>query len=51
MAREMSDQKRIALADKLADLAMDYQRRAIKLSRMAIKLRTGSDHPLDDSSP
>jgi len=43
---EMSDQERIALADKLADLAMDFQRRAIRLSRMATKLRTGEDHPL-----
>ena len=44
--REMSDQERIALADRLADLAMDFQRRAIRLSRMATKLRTGEDHPL-----
>jgi len=43
---EMSDQERIALADKLADLAMDFQRRAIRLSRMATKLRTGEDNPL-----
>ena len=43
---EMSDQERIALADRLADLAMDFQRRAIRLSRMVTKLRTGSDHPL-----
>lgn len=42
---EMSDQKRIALANKLADLAMDFLRRATRLSRMAMKLRTGSDHP------
>ena len=41
---EMPDQERIALADKLADLAMD--RRSIRLSRMATKLRTGEDHPL-----
>ena len=32
---EMSDQERIALADKLADLAMDFQRRAIRLSKIA----------------
>src|SRR5262249_60857522 len=36
---EMSDQKRIALADKLADLAMDFQRRAIRLSKMAQNYR------------
>jgi hypothetical protein len=46
VAQEMSDQERIALAHKLADLAMDFQRRAIRLSRMATKLRTGEDHPL-----
>jgi len=40
---ELSDQERIALADKLADLAMDFQRRAIRLSRIATRLRTGSD--------
>jgi len=40
---ELSDQERIALADKLADLAMDFQRRAIRLSHIAMRLRTGSD--------
>jgi hypothetical protein len=39
----LSDQECIALADKLADLAMDFQRRAIRLSRIATRLRTGSD--------
>ena len=43
---EMSDQERIALADKLADLAMDFLWRSHRLSKMAHKLRTGSDHPL-----
>src|SRR5262245_62482882 len=44
--REMSDQERIALAEKLADLAMDFLWRSHRLSKMAHKLRTGSDHPL-----
>jgi hypothetical protein len=43
---EMSDQERIALAEKLADLAMDLLWRSHRLSRMATKLRTGEDHPL-----
>jgi len=41
---QMSDQERTALADRLADLAMDFQRRAIRISKRAHKLRTGSDH-------
>jgi hypothetical protein len=40
---DLSDQERIALADKLADLAMDFQRRAMRLSRIAMRLRTGGD--------
>ena len=40
---EMSDQERIALADKLADMAMDHQRRAIRLSKIAMRLRTGRE--------
>ena len=48
--REMSYQERIALADRLADRAMDFQRRAIRLSRMATKLRTGEDDPCNGSS-
>jgi hypothetical protein len=44
--REMSDQERIALAEKLADLAKDFLWRAHRLSKMAHKLRTGEDHPL-----
>ena len=43
---EMSDQERIALAEKLADLAKDFLWRAHRLSRLATKLRTGEDHPL-----
>ena len=44
--REMSDQERIALADKLADLARDLLWRSHRLSKLAHKLRTGEDHPL-----
>ena len=40
---EMSDQERIALADKVADLAKDFLWRAHRLSRVAMKLRTGED--------
>ena len=36
---EMSDQERIALADKAADLAKDFLWRAHRLSRVAMKLR------------
>jgi len=43
---EMSDQERISLADRLADLAKDFLWRAHRLSRLATKLRTGEDHPL-----
>ena len=43
---EVSDPERIALAEKLADLAMDLLWRSHRLSRMATKLRTGEDHPL-----
>jgi hypothetical protein len=43
---ELSDQERIALAEKLADLAKDFLWRAHSLSKMAHKLRTGEDHPL-----
>jgi len=43
---EMSDQERIALAEKLADLAMNLPWRSHRLSKMAHKLRTGEDHPL-----
>src|SRR5215831_3332421 len=45
---EMSDQERIALADKLADLASALQQRAIRLSRVGWKVRTGKDHPLSN---
>jgi len=38
---QMSDQERIALAEKLADLAKDFLWRAHRLSRLAMKLRTG----------
>ena len=40
---ELSDQERIALADKVADLAKDFLWRAHRLSRVAMKLRTGED--------
>jgi hypothetical protein len=43
--RRLSDKKRIALADKIADAAMDFQWRAIRLSKLAYKLRTGEEHP------
>jgi hypothetical protein len=43
---QMSDRERIALAEKLADLAKDFLWRAHRLSKMAHKLRTGEDHPL-----
>jgi hypothetical protein len=43
---QMSDGERIALAEKLADLAKDFLWRAHRLSKMAHKLRTGEDHPL-----
>jgi hypothetical protein len=41
---ELSDQQRIALADKLADLAMRHLWRSKELARIAMKVRTGSDH-------
>jgi hypothetical protein len=37
----LSDQERLALADKLADAAMDYLRRAQEFARMARRVRTG----------
>ena len=43
---ELSDQERIALADRLADLARDLLWRSHRLSKLAHKLRTGEDHPL-----
>ena len=43
---QMSDGERIALAEKLADLARDLLWRSHRLSKMAHKLRTGEDHPL-----
>jgi hypothetical protein len=43
---ELSDRERIALAEKLADLAMDLLWRSQRLSKLAHKLRTGEDHPL-----
>jgi hypothetical protein len=36
---QLSDQERMALADKLADLAMDLLHRATKLSKLAQSLR------------
>jgi len=41
MEREISEKGRIVLANKLADTAMDFQRRAIRLSKMATKVRMG----------
>jgi hypothetical protein len=41
---ELSDGERIALADKLADMAMRYLWRSHELARTATKVRTGSDH-------
>ena len=38
---ELSDRERIDLADKLADTAMDYLRRAQEIARVARKVRTG----------
>jgi hypothetical protein len=42
---ELSDQERIALADRLADRAKELLWRAHELSQIAFKLRTGRDHP------
>ena len=42
---ELSDPERIALADKLADLAKDFLWRSRRLSQTAFKVRTGYDHP------
>jgi hypothetical protein len=39
---ELSDQERVALADKLADLAMRHLWRSHELARIATKLRMGS---------
>ena len=43
---DMSDRERIALADRLADLAMDFLWRSHRLSKLAREVRTGADHPL-----
>jgi len=43
---EMSDQERIALAERLADMAKELLWRSCELSQIAFRLRTGSDHPL-----
>jgi len=40
---EMSDWKRIALAEKLADLARDLLWRSHRLARVARKLRAGEE--------
>jgi hypothetical protein len=40
---ELSEQERIALADKLADLAKRYLWHAHKLSQIAMKVRDGRD--------
>jgi hypothetical protein len=41
---ELSDQERVALADKLADLAKRYLWHAHELSQTAMKVRAGRDH-------
>jgi hypothetical protein len=41
---ELSEQERVALADKIADLAQRHLWRAQELARMATKVRTGSEH-------
>jgi hypothetical protein len=38
-AKAVSDQERIALADKLADAAMSHLRRSQELARLAMKVR------------
>jgi len=43
---KLSDEGRTAVADKLADLARDLLWRSHRLARLAMKLRTGEDHPL-----
>jgi hypothetical protein len=43
-ADELSDHERIALADKLADLAKEHLWRSHALAKLAMKVRTGSDH-------
>jgi len=42
----MSDQERIALAERLADMAKELLWRSCELSQIAFRLRTGSDRPL-----
>ena len=39
--QRLSDQERIVLADKLADVAMGYLRRSQEFARVARKVRTG----------
>jgi hypothetical protein len=41
---QLPDQERIALADKLADMATRCLWRSHELARTATKVRTGSDH-------
>jgi hypothetical protein len=43
---ELSDQERIALADRLTEMAKQLLWRSHELSQIAFRLRTGSDHPL-----
>jgi hypothetical protein len=38
---ELSDQERIALADRLADVAMRHLWRSKELAQIAMKVRTG----------
>jgi len=42
---ELSDQDRIALADRLTDMARELLWRSHELSQLAFRLRTGGDHP------
>ncbi len=43
---ELSEQERVALADKLSDLAMRYLWHAKELAQMSDKLRTARHHLL-----
>jgi len=44
---EMSEEERLALADRCADIASNLLIRSRHLSRIAFRLQTGSDHPTD----
>jgi uncharacterized protein YciW len=42
---KLSDQKRIALADRLTEMAKQHLWRAHELSQIAYRLRVGEEHP------